>query len=217
MGYIVCVRGRCARSASRSGVFLTYASPVADHFSSFFLGTQVVRFDALGGRADAVTMIVNLSAQYVQRFEPMERPSHRQDVGERTKFWAGGICYDVHPLALWILCAAFHHAEGRGKSLYHYHQNNARASFGSYSTGTPLSRALMQARRCMGDTREGWGNFRDADPMVQALAEVDGWVPTEAELIALRRGRWSWGFDWARFCPDLPAPDGWGGKSGTML
>ena len=69
----------------------------------------------------------------------------------------------------------------------------------------------------MADTREGWGNFRDADPMVNALAEVDGWVPTEAELIALRRGSWSWGFDWERFCPHLPAPDGWGGKSGTML
>jgi hypothetical protein len=75
----------------------------------------------------------------------------------------------------------------------------------------------MQASRCMGDTREGCGNFRDADPMVNALAELNGWVPTEKELIALRRGSWSWGFDWARFCPDLPAPDGWTGKSGTML
>ena len=192
---------------------MTYANPVADHFSSFFLGNQVCRAAMYGGSA----MIVNLSAQYLQRFQPMERPKHRQDVGQRTKFWAADTCYDVHPLVLWILCAAFHHAEGRGKSLYYYHQNNACASFGSYSTGTPLSRALMQARRCMADTREGWGNFRDADPMTNALAEVNGWVPTEAELIALRRGSWSWGFDWARFCPDLPAPDGWGGKSGTML
>jgi hypothetical protein len=53
--------------------------------------------------------------------------------------------------------------------------------------------------------------------MVNALAELNGWVPTEKELIALRRGGWSWGFDWARFCPDLPAPDGWSGKAGGML
>ena len=147
----------------------------------------------------------------------MERPKHRSHAGRRNKHWAADTCYDVHPLALWILCAAFHHAKGSSRSLHYYHQNNACASFGSYGTGTPLSRAFAAARRCMGDTREGWGNYRDADPMVNALAEVDGWVPTEKELIALRRGGWSWGFDWARFCPDLPAPDGWAGKSGTML
>ena len=75
----------------------------------------------------------------------------------------------------------------------------------------------MQARRCMADTREGCGNFRDADPMINALAELNGWVPTEKELIDLRRGGWSWGFDFARFCPDLPAHDGWSGKAGGML
>tara|TARA_R110002073_G_scaffold33176_1_gene99807 strand:- start:2987 stop:3196 length:210 start_codon:yes stop_codon:yes gene_type:complete len=69
----------------------------------------------------------------------------------------------------------------------------------------------------MYDTRSGCGGFRDADPMVNALAELDGWVPTEKELIALRRGGWSWGFDFARFCPDLPAHDGWSGKGGGML
>ena len=197
-----------------------YRNAVTDHFSSFFLDNQVVPQTVHRGGSVArarSTMIVNLSAQYVQRFEPMERPAHREDVGRRNKFWAADTCYDVHPLALWILCAAFHHAEGRGKSLYYYRQNNAIACTGGYWTHTPLDRALMQARRCMGDTREGWGNFRDADPMVNALAELDGWVPTEKELIDLRRGGWSWGFDFARFCPDLPAHDGWSGKSGTML
>ena len=146
--------------------------------------------------------------------------------------WAGGVVHPLedliviaceiscpvllghHPLALWILCAAFEHIRGTAKpdkALSYYHQNNACASFGSYGTGTPLSRAFYQARRCMYDTRSGCGGFRDADPMVNALAEVDGWVPTEKELIALRRGGWSWGFDFARFCPDLPAHDGWGG------
>lgn len=189
---------------------MSYVNSTTAHFSSFFLGNQVVR-------AHGATMIINLSARYIQRFEPMQRPKHRQDVGERTKFWAADTCYDVHPLALWILCAAFDHAEGSGSALYYYRKNNTIACTGGYWTGTPLDEALQVARRCMADTREGWGNYRDADPMVNALAELDGWVPTEKELIALRRGNWSWGFDWARFCPDLPAPDGWTGKSGTML
>ena len=91
---------------------MSYVNAVADHFSSFFLGNQVTR-------AAGWSMIINLSAQYAQRFAPMERPKHRQDVGQRTKFWAADTAYDVHPLVLWILCAAFHHAEGRRKSLYY--------------------------------------------------------------------------------------------------
>ena len=170
---------------------MSYVNAVTDHFSSFFLRNQVCRPAMYSGSA----MIINLSAQYLQRFAPVERPKHRQDVGQRTKYWAADTAYDVHPLALWILCAAFHHAKGSSRSLHYYHQNNACASFGSYGTGTPLSRAFAAARRCMGDTREGWGNYRDADPMVNALAELNGWVPTEAQLIALRRGGWSWGFD----------------------
>ena len=189
---------------------MSYVNDVAAHFSSYFTADQVTR-------AAGWSMIINLSAQYLQRFEPMERPKHRSHAGSRNKFWAADTCYDVHPLALWILCAAFHHARGSGRSLYYYRQNNAIASTGGYWTGTPLDRALMQARRCMADTREGWGNFRDADPMVNALAELDGWVPTEKELIALRRGSWSWGFDFARYCPHLPPHDGWTGKSGAML
>ncbi len=193
-----------------------FTSTVALHFSSFFLGNQVLR-SAHHGQ----TMIINLSAQYLQRFAPLERPaSHRFNRARRNKHWAADTCYDVHPLALWILCAAFEHIQGSSKpdkALSYYHQNNACASFGSYGTGTPLSRAFYQARRCMYDTREGCGSFRDADPMVNALAELDGWVPTEKELIALRRGGWSWGFDFARFCPDLPQRDGWSGKGGGML
>ena len=73
---------------------MSYANPVADHFSSFFLDNQVTRAAMYGGSA----MIVNLSAQYVQRFKPMERPKHRQDAGERTKYWAADTAYDVHPL-----------------------------------------------------------------------------------------------------------------------
>ena len=192
---------------------MSYVNAVTDHFSSFFLRNQVTRAAMYGGSA----MIVNLSAQYLQRFAPVERPAHRQDAGRPNKYWAADTAYDVHPLALWILCAAFHHAAGSSRSLHYYRQNNAIASTGAYWTGTPLDRAIRQAERCMAHTREGCGNFRDADPMVNALAELNGWVPTEKELIALRRGSWSWGFDWARFCPDLPAPDGWAGKSGTML
>jgi len=196
-----------------------YVNAVTSHFTSYFTPSQVVPQSVrTGGVARGRSaMIVNLSAQYVQRFEPMERSKHRWSVGERNKYWAADTCYDVHPLALWILCAAFHRAQGSGSSVYYYHQNNACASFGSYSTGTPLSRAFAAAGRCMGDTRMGCGNFRDADPMVNALAELDGWVPTEKELIALRRGGWSWGFDFARFCPDLPPHDGWSGKAGGML
>ena len=164
---------------------MSYVNDVAAHFSSYFTADQVTR-------AAGWSMIVNLSAQYLQRFEPMERPKHRSHAGSRNKFWAADTCYDVHPLALWILCAAFHHARGSGRSLYYYRQNNAIASTGGYWTGTPLDRALMQARRCMADTRE-------------------------KELIALRRGSWSWGFDFARFCPHLPPHDGWTGKSGAML
>ena len=111
---------------------MTYANAVADHFSSFFLGNQVTRAAMYGGSA----MIVNLSAQYIQRFEPMERPKHRSHAGRRNKFWAADTAYDVHPLALWILCAAFHHARGSGRSLYYYRQNNAIASTGGYWTGT---------------------------------------------------------------------------------
>ena len=177
---------------------MTYRNAVTDHFPSFFLANQVVpQTVRTGGVARGRSaMIINLSAQ------------------------SAGTAYDVHPLALWILCAAFEHIRGTAKpdkALSYYHENNACASFGSYGTGTPLSRAFYQARRCMYDTRSGCGGFRDADPMVNALAELDGWVPTEKELIALRRGGWSWGFDFARFCPDLPAHDGWSGKGGGML
>tara|TARA_R110000850_G_scaffold72446_2_gene159361 strand:- start:3002 stop:3514 length:513 start_codon:yes stop_codon:yes gene_type:complete len=170
---------------------MTFPATVGTLFASYFTRDQVLRSAHYGQ-----TMIINLSAQ------------------------SAGTAYDVHPLALWILCAAFEHIRGTAKpdkALSYYHENNACASFGSYGTGTPLSRAFYQARRCMYDTRSGCGGFRDADPMVNALAELDGWVPTEKELIALRRGGWSWGFDFARFCPDLPAHDGWSGKGGGML
>ena len=86
---------------------------------------------------------------------------------------SAGTAYDVHPLALWILCAAFEHIRGTAKpdkALSYYHENNACASFGSYGTGTPLSRAFYAARRCMYDTRSGCGGFRDAD-----LPAHDGW------------------------------------------
>jgi hypothetical protein len=177
---------------------MSYVNAVTSHFSSYFTTSQVVQRTIHTNTANwaHATMIVNV----------------RSGVADT--------CYDVHPLALWILCAAFKHVEETSKpdkALSYYHQNNACASFGSYGTGTPLSRAFYQARRCMYDTREGCGNFRDADPMTNALAELNGWVPTEKELIALRRGNWSWGFDFARFCPDLPPHDGWSGKAGGML
>ncbi len=194
-----------------------FTSTVALHFSSYFTASQAVRFDGLGGRADAVTMIINLRAEYSKRFAPLPRAWQRLGAVEAESCDSN---YDIHPLALWILCAAFEHIQGTAKpdkALSYYHQNNACASFGSYGTGTPLSRAFYTARRCMYDTREGCGGFRDADPMVNALAELNGWVPTEKELIALRRGGWSWGFDFARFCPDLPPHDGWSGKAGGML
>jgi len=192
---------------------MSYVNAVTSHFSSYFTTSQVTRAAMYGGSA----MIVNLSAQYLQRFDPPKRSKHRQDVGERNKYWAADTCYDVHPLALWILCAAFHHSGGSCHSLHYYRQNNSIASTGAYWTGTPLDRAIRQAERCMAHTREGCGALRDADPMVNALAELNGWVPTEKELIALRRGGWSWGFDFARFCPDLPPHDGWSGKAGGML
>ena len=119
---------------------MSYVNSTTAHFSSFFLGNQVVR-------AHGATMIINLSARYIQRFEPMQRPKHRQDVGRRTKFWADDTCYDVHPLALWILCAAFDHA-GAGSALYYYRKNNTIACTGGYWTGTPLD-GLQVARRCM--------------------------------------------------------------------
>ena len=194
-----------------------FTTTVALHFSSYFLASQIVQRTHATNTADwsLSKMIVNLSAQYLQRFPSLRTAAHRaNDPARRNKHWAADTCYDVHPLALWILCAAFEHSQGAAKpdkALSYYHENNACASFGSYGTGTPLSRAFYAARRCMYDTRSGCGAFRGADPMVNALAELNGWVPTEAELIALRRGSWSHGFDFARFCPDLPAHDGWGG------
>jgi len=198
---------------------MSYINAVTSHFSSYFTTSQVVQRTIHTNTAYWAhsTMIVNVSAQYLQRFDAPKRSAHRQDVGERNKYWAADTCYDVHPLALWILCAAFHHSGGSSRSLHYYRQNNAIASTGAYWTGTPIDRAIRQAERCMAHTREGCGNFRDADPMVNALAELDGWVPTEKQLIALRRGGWSWGFDFARFCPDLPPHDGWSGKAGGML
>ena len=202
---------------------MTYRNAVTDHFSSFFLAHQVVPQTVRSGGVarGRSAMIVNLSAAYGQRFPSLRTAPHRaNDPARRNKHWAADTCYDVHPLALWILCAAFEHSQGAAKpdkALSYYHENNACASFGSYGTGTPLSRAFYAARRCMYDTRSGCGAFRGADPMVNALAELNGWVPTEAELIALRRGGWSHGFDFARFCPDLPAHDGWSGKGGGML
>ena len=184
---------------------MSYLVRIADHFSSYFTADQVTR-------AGGWSMILNLRAEYLQRFDPL-----RGSTGTPAP---SDTCYDVHPLALWILCSAFDHVQGSNlpdKALSYYHQNNACASFGSYGTGTPLSRAFYQARRCMYDTRAGWGSFCGADPMVNALAEVNGWVPTEKELIALRRGSWSAGFDFARYCPDLPPHDGWSGKGGGML
>ena len=197
-----------------------YVNAVTSHFSSYFTTSQVVpQTIRTGGVARGRSaMIVNLSAAYGQRFPSLRTAPHRaNDPARRNKHWAADTCYDVHPLALWILCAAFHHAGGSCHSLHYYRQNNSIASTGAYWTGTPLDRAIRQAERCMAHTREGCGNFRDADPMVNALAELDGWVPTEKELIALRRGGWSWGFDFARFCPDLPPHDGWSGKAGGML
>jgi len=175
-----------------------FISTIATHFASYFAHHQVIQRTIQTDTAYWAhsTMIVNVRSG------------------------ATDTCYDVHPLVLWILCAAFKHVEETSKpdkALHHYHQNNAVASFGSYSTGTRLTRAFRMAERCMADTLSGCGNFRDADPMVNALAALDGWVPTEEQLIALRRGGWSWGFDFARFCPDLPAPDGWSGKAGGML
>ncbi len=191
-----------------------FTSTVALHFSSYFLASQIVQRTHATNTADWAhsKMIVNLSAQYLQRFPSLRTAAHRaNDPARRNKHWAADTCYDVHPLALWILCAAFEHSQGSARSLHYYRQNNAIASTGGYWTGTPLDRAIRQAERCMAHTREGCGAFRGADPMVNALAELNGWVPTEAELIALRRGGWSHGFDFARFCPDLPAHDGWGG------
>ena len=190
---------------------MTFASSVTTHFASYFTPHQVIQRTIQTDTAYWAhsTMIVNLSAAYGQRFPSLRTAPHRaNDPARRNKHWAADTCYDVHPLALWILCAAFEHSNGSGAALHHYHRNNSCASFGSYSTGTRLSRAFSMAARCMTDTLSGCGNFRGSDPMVNALAEVNGWVPTDEQLIALRRGGWSMGFAFARFCPDLPTVAG---------
>jgi hypothetical protein len=61
---------------------------------------------------------------------------------------------------------------------------------------------------CLYEAKQGWGSFVDADPVGEAIAVLDGWTPTEAQIVALRRGWLASGFDFDRFCPDLPAHDG---------
>ena len=129
----------------------------------------------------------------------------------------GDTYYDIHPLALWLVVAGLHRANGNPESISYYHRNNSCASFGAYWTGTPLDEAFRRMRVCLYDKKQGWGSFVDADPVGEAIAALDGWIPTEAQIVALRRGNWSIGFDFDRFCPDLPAHDGWSGKAGTML
>ena len=130
----------------------------------------------------------------------------------------GDTYYDVHPLALWIVCSALVFHGKRSHSLSYYHERNSCAVSGSHlGTGTPLDEAFRRMRVCIRDAQQGWGNFADADPMQEALAALDCWVPTEAQIIALRRGNWSLGFDFDRYCPDLPAHDGWAGKASAML
>ena len=66
---------------------MTYRNDVTDHFSSFFLANQVVPQTIHRGASVArarSTMIVNLSAQYLQRFAPMQRPADREDAGSRS-------------------------------------------------------------------------------------------------------------------------------------
>ena len=130
----------------------------------------------------------------------------------------GETYYDVHPLALWIVCSALVFHGKRSHSLSYYHERNSCAVSGSHlGTGTPLDEAFRRMRVCIRDANQGWGNFADADPMQEALAALNCWVPTEAQIIALRRGNWSLGFDFDRYCPDLPAHDGWAGKASAML
>lgn len=129
----------------------------------------------------------------------------------------GETCYDVHPLALWLVVAGLLHADGNASSMSYYLRNNACASTGAYWTGMPLDEAYRRMRECLYDARQGWGTYADANPIHEALAALDGWVPADWQIIALRRGNWSIGFDFARFCPNLPAHDGWAGKASTML
>ena len=167
----------------------SFALPVAARFSSLFAATQVRLLP--GG---STPMVVNITP----------------DGGETY--------YDVHPLALWIVCSALVFHGKRSHSISYYHERNSCAVSGSHlGTGTPLDEAFRRMRVCIRDANQGWGNFADADPMQEALAALDGWVPTEAQIIALRRGNWSMGFEFDRYCPDLPAHDGWAGKASAML
>ena len=130
----------------------------------------------------------------------------------------GDTYYDVHPLALWIVCSALVFHGKRSHALSYYHERNSCAVSGSHlGTGTPLDEAFRRMRVCICNANQGWGTFADADPMQEALAALNCWVPTEAQIIALRRGNWSLGFDFDRYCPDLPAHDGWAGKASAML
>jgi hypothetical protein len=167
----------------------SFALPVAARFSSLFAADQVWRLAEYG----STPMIINVTTD-------------------------GEIYYDVHPLALWIVCSALVFHGKRSHSISYYHERNSCAVSGSHlGTGTPLDEAFRRMRVCIRDAQQGWGNFADADPMQEALAALNGWVPSEAQIIALRRGNWSMGFDFDRFCPDLPAHDGWAGKASAML
>ena len=167
----------------------SFIRPVAARFSSLFVADQVRLLP--GG---STPMVVNITV----------------DGGETY--------YDVHPLALWIVCSALVFHGKRSHSLSYYHERNSCAVSGSHlGTGTPLDEAFRRMRVCIRDANQGWGFFVDADPMQEALAYLNGWVPSEAQIIALRRGNWSLGFDFDRYCPDLPAHDGWAGKASAML
>ena len=166
----------------------SFIAPIVARFSSLFVADQV---RLLPGGSTA--MLINVTAN------------------------GGDTCYDVHPLALWLVVAGLHRANGNAQSLSYYHRNNSCASFGVYWTGTPLDEAFRRMRVCLYDAKQGWGTYADADPVGEAIAALNGWTPTEAQIVALRRGNWSIGFDFDRFCPSLPAHDGWSGKSSTML
>jgi len=166
----------------------SFSDAVAARFSALFAATQVCYLD--GG---STPMVINISVD------------------------GGETCYDVHPLALWLVVSGLLHANGNAQSLSYYHRNNSCAAVGAYWTGMPLDDAFDRMRRCVYDAKQGWGRYADADPLLEALAALDGWTPTKAQMVALRRGNWSIGFDFDRYCPDLPAHDGWSGKSGTML
>ena len=105
---------------------------------------------------------------------------------------------NVHPLAAHILNYVL--ASGSPDAVYCLVANCSVQSTGRRrldDSYTPLREALDI----------GWRGAQSQDDVLKTVAALADWSPTETQMIALRRGMWSYGFDFTARSPDLPAQE----------